>query len=597
MPIHARLRHTAPHESRPYVDTPDFSYASWLYHLQERGKPIGHVPGKPRVAVIGAGTSGLCAAYELARAGCRVTVFDAERRHGGRCNSVSLGDGDVVELGAMRFPPSQFILDYYMRSFGLVDDDGLAGLPDFPDPGVVNTFVCFGGEVSVWTAGRRCPPSFERVYTGWSTFVDNGITKGGVPVFASAGEIARALTEGRTDDAARLWQRYLDAFGQLSFYSVLYGLFTGASGYDIPGGMPWDFDDFDRFGALGIGSGGFGPLFPVGFNDIFRLLPNALESSQRFFAPGIQRLPEAFANNLDHLRSRCEWHLGTPIDTLSKSNEGFELKSDRVRFGLYDRVIVATTTRAMEMTTNLTETPGLLDMHVARAVRRAHVTSSVKVAARIRRFWQDDPHAIRCLVSDDAVHQVYTLDYGAPDTVVCFISYTWDDDAVKQQGLGVAQPGSPVDKVSLYFALLDILLSQDAAVARWAQQLVPCGDPENDIVFVEWQSNPHYNGAFKLSLPGQDRYVQQMFFDYQKGRRQDPDRQNPADTGCYLAGDCVSWTSGWMEGALQTGLNAAAGVIASLGGTVNGDDAQRSPLTIENRFAYFPSRTPIAHSV
>jgi tryptophan 2-monooxygenase len=75
-----------------------------------------------------------------------------------------------------------------------------------------------------------------------------------------------------------------------------------------------------------------------------------------------------------------------------------------------------------------------------------------------------------------------------------------------------------------------------------------------------------------------------MFFDYQKSLT----GGLPDDTGVYIAGDCVSWTSGWVEGALTTGLNAAAGVIQSLGGTLNPDASGRTPLTINaNRYRYF----------
>jgi tryptophan 2-monooxygenase len=101
------------------------------------------------------------------------------------------------------------------------------------------------------------------------------------------------------------------------------------------------------------------------------------------------------------------------------------------------------------------------------------------------------------------------------------------------------------------------------------------------VVFEEWQSSPYFAGAFKLSEPGQDEYVRQMFFDYQKCGTAN-------DTGVYIAGDCVSWTSGWVEGALTTGLNAAAGVIRSLGGTLNPDANGHTPLTIKaNRYTYF----------
>lgn len=580
MSVLARLRSDVV-PSHPYLDTPDFSYDGWLRHLQDNNLPIGSAPGAPRVAVIGAGTSGVCAAYELTRAGCEVTVFEAAAEPGGRCASVPFvkDSPDLAELGAMRFPPSEFTLDFYLRKFGLVGAGGIAGLPDFPDPGVVKTFVCYGSEVSTWQASKSpSPPGFKTVFDGWVALNKNGITRGAKIVFQSPETITAALAKRQVDLATRYWQDYINAFGQISFYSFLYDIFTGKSGYDIPGGIAWSFDDFDRFGALGIGSGGFGPLYPIGFTDIFRLLPNGLESAQKFLKAGIRRLPEAFAAEL----RQCVWT--TPIQTITRRpDQRFDLISDTARFGPFDRVIMATTTRAMEMTTNLTET-ALVSPAVARALRRTHIVSSIKIAARIRRFWNpDDPNdpAVRCLLSDDALHQVYTLDYGAAETAVCFLSYTWDDDAVKQQALGVARSGGAVDKKILYRALLDMLREAGGEIARWADKLEPYGDPETAILFVEWQSNPHFNGAFKLSQPGQDQYVHDMFFDFQKAL------DAGADTGFYIAGDCAAWTSGWVEGALQTGLNAAAGVIKSLHGTLNGDTNGRSPLDIKaDRFNY-----------
>jgi len=36
--------------------------------------------------------------------------------------------------------------------------------------------------------------------------------------------------------------------------------------------------------------------------------------------------------------------------------------------------------------------------------------------------------------------------------------------------------------------------------------------------------------------------------------------------GIFLAGDGISWTPAWVEGAVQTALNAVWGVMAHLGG-------------------------------
>jgi tryptophan 2-monooxygenase len=56
----------------------------------------------------------------------------------------------------------------------------------------------------------------------------------------------------------------------------------------------------------------------------------------------------------------------------------------------------------------------------------------------------------------------------------------------------------------------------------------------------------------------------------------------------FIASDDVSWIGGWVEGALQTGLNSATAVIKSLGGSVNTDQNNQSPLTMDAKtYDYF----------
>jgi len=39
-----------------------------------------------------------------------------------------------------------------------------------------------------------------------------------------------------------------------------------------------------------------------------------------------------------------------------------------------------------------------------------------------------------------------------------------------------------------------------------------------------------------------------------------------AQRGIFIAGDDVSWTPAWAEGAVQTSLNAVWGIVAHFGG-------------------------------
>ena len=47
------------------------------------------------------------------------------------------------------------------------------------------------------------------------------------------------------------------------------------------------------------------------------------------------------------------------------------------------------------------------------------------------------------------------------------------------------------------------------------------------------------------------------------------DRLPAGQRGIFLAGDDISWTAGWAEGAVQTALNAVWGVMHRFGGATD----------------------------
>jgi len=76
------------------------------------------------VAVIGGGIAGLVAAYELARAGEHVALFEASQRLGGRIETARFAGarGQVhAELGAMRVPKDHDCTRHYLEVCGLHD--------------------------------------------------------------------------------------------------------------------------------------------------------------------------------------------------------------------------------------------------------------------------------------------------------------------------------------------------------------------------------------------------------------------------------------------------------------------------------------------
>jgi lysine 2-monooxygenase len=88
------------------------------------------------------------------------------------------------------------------------------------------------------------------------------------------------------------------------------------------------------------------------------------------------------------------------------------------------------------------------------------------------------------------------------------------------------------------------------------------GDP----ICVSWEADPHFLGAFKGALPGHYRYNQRMFAHFMQDHF--PEQQR----GIFIAGDDVSWTPAWVEGAVQTSLNAVWGILHHLGGKTHADN-------------------------
>jgi monoamine oxidase len=108
------------------------------WKLRSAGVPRGVLPplrrpvGAPRhIMIIGAGLSGLCAAYLLQQAGQRVTILEARNRPGGRILTLRQGfaDGLYADAGAGR------IADIHHRTLAWIRRFGLALEPMYPDAG------------------------------------------------------------------------------------------------------------------------------------------------------------------------------------------------------------------------------------------------------------------------------------------------------------------------------------------------------------------------------------------------------------------------------------------------------------------------------
>jgi tryptophan 2-monooxygenase len=515
-----------------------------------RAGPIARFPAGAgtKVAVIGAGAAGLAAAYELLRAGADPVVFEAGDRIGGRAYSRPFAGGPAgaggafAEMGAMRFPPSGRVFFHYAT-----DVFGMRTSGQFPGPGTVPTRLYYQNRLIEWAAGQPAPddPEFRRIGRDWSAFVA-GLT----------GPLDRDWRAGDRAAVRARWQAYIRAYRDKSFFAVLRE------------GLPhWSRDDLATFGTLGIGSGGFGPLYQVGFLEILRIIVQRWEENQQLLPDGVGRLMEHFHTARvtrpdgarTSLKERGAVHLRTPVRSVEPAPRGgvriaFDDPDGRRRAVVYPAVIVATTTRCMEVM-GLTA-GGLVSRPVRSAIRGLHMMDSSKLFLRTRtKFWKADPGRIpQTILTDELPRAVYALDYPQTTEGVVLISYTWGDDSAKLLGL------PDRERLRLCREVIRKISPE------FAEHLEPA---DGELLGVDWQREPFYHGAFKLQYPGQDADLCAAYHQFLTAN--DP----AADTGVYLAGDGVSWYGGWLEGALHTGINAACAAARRLGAALRPD----SPLS------------------
>jgi tryptophan 2-monooxygenase len=263
-----------------------------------------------------------------------------------------------------------------------------------------------------------------------------------------------------------------------------------------------------------------------------------------------------------HVPERCaHWPAGTSLSTLHRGAPRAGVKriahAANGRFAVTDTygdtreyAAVLTTCQSWLLTTQIECDETLFSQKMWMALDRTRYMQSSKTFVMVDRpFWKDkDPETGRDLMSmtltDRLTRGTYLFDNGDDKPGVICLSYSWMSDALKMLP-------QPIDKrVKLALDALSKIYPKVDIKARII------GDP----ITVSWEADPHFLGAFKGALPGHYRYNQRMYAHFMQ-------KDMPAEQrGIFIAGDDVSWTPAWVEGAVQTSLNAVWGIMNHFGG-------------------------------
>lgn len=570
------------------VDFP-FDYAAHL----AADRRVGRLPDTARgaaIAVVGAGGSGLAAAYELLRAGCRPVVYEAEesadgpggRRLGGRMYTRRLdaADSAVVELGCMRFPDSARLLRQYARSFGMHWEPFRENYAAGTTPLTVLDVDGRSYRAERITDLYGLHEDFRRAHIRWQ----RALARIGVP------QLRRDVAHRDLTAVRRRWQDVVGRFEQWTFYRFLRD----------PRGAGLTHDQARLLGTAGVGPAAWDCFFDLSLLEILRLLLSSEGGTQYYPREGISRLAEGFwahrttdpdgrPTSLEDTHGGALRPAVTALDVEPDAGRGVVVHSADGRSERFAAVVFTPQLRLLETDIALRSTTrdvSPFGPRMWRAIRNINYWQSSKTALVVEHpFWQGTT-LDGVTLTDRLPRASYTLDYGPPPgpggrRAVLDLSFTWAQDATK-----VAASSLP-ERVALFAR--DLAAIHPGAAAELHRQV-----QEGQAVTISWENERHFRGLCRFSRPGGHPYQRDLFSHFMKDFTGRPAVPGEPAHALFLAGDDTAWSPGWLDHALASGINAAWGVVRLLGG--RHEPGNPGPGDLWNHPHYAPIDLPEAAS-
>jgi NAD(P)-binding Rossmann-like domain len=559
------------------------------------------------VALIGGGIANLIAAYELSRCGVQVTLFEKrkagpklqDKPFGGRLITQDL-HGLTAHLGAEAFAGRSPLFWHYVWRVGLangIPNPKIGGVPcsRYGSPGVVPTKICYQNQWFDFTTDLlKLPPIVQEaalLFKEWLLSLNDGGPEPSTVFLETA--MAAAKAPSTQHGLGFFWQEMRRRYDGRSFESVLMSeVFAAAS---QPAAV------LAAFAAVGLGTGGFGPVYDVACLEILRqvvwdaedfyqlpdLKPASGQEQEDEQATGVQgydlagftqdfavaalKVSQGFFPNrtFDDM-----FRFDSSVETLCVVDSG-----QRTRIGVclagkqpdpFDLAIVAVSSRAMEamglgqnrvanpFTTDGLHTPtsSVAVRSVQAAIHRLNMVSSYKHFARI-----PAPETVPAWPVD-----------GTGRPITCFVTDRYARLTYLPPGAGVPKETLAVSEV--WGADVHTLQAGDAALRRtklastfdppdagpWPYQAVADAlGRASEHAGIDWNKSAGFGGGIKLDRPEDEYFAASLLC--QSELALELGSENAPWGRVFLAGDSVGYLGGSVEGTAQSALTATTAVL------------------------------------
>ncbi|KAH3781665.1 hypothetical protein DPMN_159566 [Dreissena polymorpha] len=503
-------------------------YAWAMEYDNKNAKALYKVKVEPanvqNVIVVGAGISGLVIAYELAQIGHNVTILELQNRVGGRIKTFYHGfaDGQHSDGGAMRLPPNHFLTHHYCEHFGIE-------MRRFQNYQPNAYMYLYGHKIKMGDFQERNGYYSDKFWKGWDETcrpVKKKLKiKGILDYFEQT--ITPVMRELGHDPTEEDWTRWVDKWSKLSTED-----FLRSETYARPDKLklqPWPGIAIDGYKVSS-----YSPNISGSLVDTLRdILGGWWRDKLQTPKDGMSALPNAFLHknahgwNLDvELRNKVVY--GFKVQSITKEPKlnvsGTNVITGKAVKYQCDAVFVTVPLNILRQI----DIP-FLCKEKRQAIAGVTYDTGTKIMLQCKeRFWQKDVGKGGFSKTSDLIGQLHYPDDDKSDIPDyergILMVYSWAQDAL---ALGSQ--------------------SHEEAIATAVSEISKIHPEMKDWFEVgkvqAWYSDPAAQGGYAALKPYE--YLQHLQSLWKS--------EHPL----YLAGEAISWSNAWIQGALFSGLSQA----------------------------------------